>query len=44
MLTICSSRPDGLKVLVFSPDVQRVKQEPVVIDYLRELMEGGWSD
>ena len=43
MLAICSSRPDAAKALVFSPDVQRLKQEQgeqVAMDYLRQLMEG----
>lgn len=40
-LAIWSSRPDAAKALVFSPDVQRLKQEQVAIDYLRQLMEGG---
>ena len=37
MLAICSSRPGMVKALVFSPDVQRLRQEegePVGMDYL----------
>lgn len=37
-----SQRPDAAKALVFSPDVQRLKQEQgeqVAMDYLRQLME-----
>ena len=42
MLAIRSSKPDAAKALVFSPDVQRLKQEqgePVAMEYLRQLME-----
>ena len=42
MLALRSSKPDAAKALVFSPDVQRLKQEQgeqVAMDYLRELME-----
>ena len=42
MLAIRSSKPDAAKALVFSPDVQRLKQEQgekVAMDYLRQLME-----
>jgi len=42
MLAVRSSRPDAAKALVFSPDVQTLKQEQgeqVAMDYLRQLME-----
>ena len=42
MLALRSGKPDTAKALVFSPDVQRLKQEqgePVAMDYLRQLME-----
>jgi len=42
MLAIRSSRPDAAKALVFSPDVQRLKQErgeAAAMTYLRQLME-----
>ena len=42
MLAFRSSKPDAAKALVFSPDVQRLKQEQgenVAMDYLRQLME-----
>ena len=42
MLALRSSKPDAAKALVFSPDVQRLKQEQgeqAAMDYLREVME-----